>query len=164
MNIWNRSGCPRVGRWWRTRLRRHTNHPSSSRNILHNKGEMVNQQFSLEHNSNITKITELTGLWAPPGAGAPTAGWPRPEKGKDKISTLMWVWRPEVQTHHDKISSGWLHDQWLPSRVGTPGRTVYHPACTHSSLLSLVLFWIPHKAFRHILMQLECLFHFYTWL
>lgn len=58
MNFWNRSGCPRMGRWWRTRLRRHTDNPSSSRNILHHKREMVNQQFPLEHNSNITRITD----------------------------------------------------------------------------------------------------------
>lgn len=58
MNFWDGSGCSRVRRWWRTRLRRHTNNTSSRRNILHNKGEMINQQRSLKHSSNIIEITD----------------------------------------------------------------------------------------------------------
>lgn len=86
MNFWNRSGCPGVGRWWRTRLRRHTDNTSSSRNILHNKAEMVNQQFSLEHNN----ITDNSLVLEHPQAQEP----PQPadlvlRKGKTKMSPLM---------------------------------------------------------------------------
>lgn len=54
MNLWDGSGCAGVRRWWRTRLRRHTNNTSSRRNILRNEGEMVNRQFCLKHSSKVT--------------------------------------------------------------------------------------------------------------
>lgn len=58
MNFWDGSGCSRVRRWWRTRLRRHTNNTSSGRDILRNEGETVNQRFWLKHSSGITGITD----------------------------------------------------------------------------------------------------------
>lgn len=47
MNFWDGSGCSRVRRWRRARLRRHTYNTSAGRNILCDEGEMVNQHIPL---------------------------------------------------------------------------------------------------------------------
>lgn len=81
MHLLNGSRCSRV-RWRRwTRLRRHTDHPSSRRNILEGEEGTRNKEKLVNWVNNIFKKKEscclmsckLTGLEAPPGPGAPAA-------------------------------------------------------------------------------------------
>lgn len=88
MHLRDGSGCSRVRGRWRTRLRRHADYPDSRRNILDNNEEMENwDKIRSKISKRSVKIMNnykslLTGLCAPPGAGAPTAAWPRPERVK----------------------------------------------------------------------------------